>query len=271
MKFSVLMSVYNREKPEYLQQALESMRRQTYQPDEVVIVEDGPLTPDLYEMLKMWQEVWPVVRVETFPVSRGLGLALRDGIPLCRNEWIARMDTDDVAHPDRFERQVAFLEAHPEISLLGTAIEEFSADIDCPDSVTHLPETHEKILAYARRRNPFRHMTVMYRKSAVVASENYRDFPWFEDYDLFVRMLQHGYQAANLPDVLVSVRAGKDMFARRGGWRYFRQELRFQSFMRQSGCISILEFLENILVRGAVRILPNRWRIWFYQTFLRKG
>lgn len=270
MKFSVLMSVYKKENPQYLRESLESILHQTQLPDEIVIVEDGPLTSALYEMLAVYAEKYPMIRRVPFPVNRGLGLALRDGIIACSYEWIARMDTDDISKPDRFEKQVNFLKSHPDIAMLGTAIEEFSTDENHPDSITILPQNNDEILRFAKKRNPFRHVTMMYKKSAVLDSGNYRHMLWFEDYDLFVRMLYHGYKGANLPDVLVSVRADADMFARRGGWQYFRQDVRFQKILLKLGFIKKWEFVENVIIRGIVRMIPNKLRIWIYQVFLRK-
>lgn len=271
MKFSVLMSIYRKENPEYLRESLESIIHQTQKPDEIVIVEDGPLTQSLYDMLGEYEKQYPLIRRVAFPVNRGLGLALRDGVLACSYEWIARMDTDDIAKPDRFAKQIAFLEEHPDIALLGTGIEEFSKDSMHPDSRTVLPETNGEILRFAKKRNPFRHMTMVYKKSAVLASGNYRHFLWFEDYDLWVRMLHCGFKGANLPNILVSVRADTDMFARRGGWKYFMQDIRFQKILIHLGFINVMELAENVAVRGAVRLMPNQLRALIYRIFLRKS
>lgn len=269
MKFSVLMSIYKKENPQYLKESLESILQQTVLPDEIVIVEDGPLTEPLYSVLNAYAKEYPFIKRVPFKENRGLGLALRDGVLACKNEWIARMDTDDIAKPNRFEKQIHFLELHPDISLLGTGIEEFSEAPDKPDSITILPETNKEILKFAKRRNPFRHMTVMFRRSAVLASGNYRDFLWFEDYDLWIRMIICGYKAANLPDILVAVRADKAMFARRGGTKYAIQEFYFQKFLLKCGYINKLIFGLNIIVRGIVRLSPNTLRVLIYRTFLR--
>lgn len=270
-KFSVLMSVYKNEKPEYLRQSLESILQQTILPAEIVVVKDGLLTDELDKVLDVFAKRSNLFRFLCFEQNRGLGLALRDGVEACSYEWIARMDTDDICKPERFARQVEYIERHPEIALLGTWIKEFSIDSDHPDSVTELPCEHEAIVAYAKKRNPFRHMTVMFKKSAVLDSGNYMDFLWFEDYDLWVRMLQKGYTAANLPEFLVAVRAGEDMFARRGGWRYLQQDLRFQKWLYDSGFIDHLQYYKNVVIRSCVRILPNSLRVFLYSKLLRNG
>lgn len=263
------MSVYKDENPEYLSKALESILKQTLLPDEIVIVEDGLLTEDLYKILSQYAEQCSMIKRISFAQNRGLGLALHDGVLACQNKWIARMDTDDIAKPERFQKQMLFLQQHPDIALLGTGIEEFSENEDKPDSVTLLPTNHKKILEFAKRRNPFRHMTVIFRKEAVLESGNYRHFLWFEDYDLWVRMLIRGFKSANLPEVLVSVRANPAMFARRGGWKYLKQDIRFQILLYEEHFIGLMVFLENVGMRGIVRLIPNMLRIKFYQRFLR--
>ena len=270
MRFSVLMSVYKNEKAEYLDMALQSMVKQTLLPSEIVVVEDGLLTDELDACLNSYEENYPkLFRRIAYRENRGLGLALRDGVLACRYEYIARMDTDDIAAPVRFARQFAYLAEHPQIALLGSWIKEFSIDPTRPDTVTDLPTGHEDITEYAKTRNPFRHMTVVFKKTAALESGNYRDFLWFEDYDLWVRMLQKGHQTANLPEHLVSVRAGDEMFARRGGWRYLKQEIKFQRFLWKIGFISIFDFSLNVVRRSVVRLLPNRVRVWLYREFLR--
>ena len=269
-KFSVLLSLYKNEKPEFLRQALDSLLNQTVLPDEILVVKDGPLTEELEEVLNDFSQKRSLLfRFISFEYNRGLGLALRDGVEACKNELIARMDTDDVCKPDRFEKQLLYLKQNPEVALLGTAIEEFSENINNPDSKTVLPLLHSDIIDFAKKRNPFRHMTVMFKKSAVMQSGNYRHFLWFEDYDLWVRMIDHGYLTANLPEVLVSVRAGEDMFARRGGMKYSMQDLRFEYFLFRINFINCFQLCINTMGRILVRLLPNRVRIVIYQKLLR--
>lgn len=269
--FSVLISVYKKEKAEYLKRALQSVINQTLKPTEIVIVKDGPLTKELDDCIEDFQKQnSKLFKILSFKENRGLGLALRDGVKACKYEYIARMDSDDISKPDRFEKQFNYLQKHPETALLGTWITEFSKDENNPDTVTKLPCTHQEIIKFAKRRNPFRHVTVVLKKSAVIQSGNYRDFLWFEDYDLFVRILQKGYIAANISECLVNVRADKDMFARRGGWQYLKQDYRFQKFLLKTGFITSAEFLMNIVIRTIVRLMPDAVRSWIYKKFLRK-
>lgn len=268
--FSVLISVYKKEKAEYLKQALQSVINQTLKPTEIVIVKDGPLTKELDDCIEDFQRQHPkLFKILTFKKNRGLGLALRDGVKACKYEYIARMDSDDISKLDRFEKQFNYLQEHPEIALLGTWITEFSKDENNPDTVTKLPCRHQAIMKFAKSRNPFRHMTVIYKKQAVINSGNYRDFLWFEDYDLWIRMLQKGYITANIPEYLVNVRADKEMFARRGGWQYLKQDLKFQKYLKDLSFINWLKYIKNILIRAIIRLMPNQLRSQIYSKFLR--
>lgn len=271
IQFSVLISVYKKEKSEYLKRALQSIINQTLKPTEIVIVKDGPLTKELDECIEDFQQQYPeLFKILAFKKNRGLGLALRDGVKACKYEYIARMDSDDISKPDRFEKQFGYIQKHPETALLGTWITEFSKDENNPDTVTKLPCTHKDILKFAKKRNPFRHMTMVLKKEAVIEVRNYRDFLWFEDYDLWVRMLQKGYIAVNIPEYLVNVRADEKMFARRGGYQYLKQDYRFQKFLLNSKFIICKQFIRNIFYRIIVRIMPNKLRIIFYKKVLRK-
>lgn len=270
IQFSVLISVYKKEKAEYLKQALQSVINQTLKPTEVVIVKDGILTKELDECIENFQRQHPkLFKTLTFKKNRGLGLALRDGVKACKYEYIARMDSDDISKLDRFEKQFNYLQEHPETALLGTWITEFSKDKDKPYTVTKLPCRHQEIMKFAKSRNPFRHMTVIYKKQAVINSGNYRDFLWFEDYDLWIRMLQKGYITANIPEYLVNVRADKEMFARRGGWQYLKQDLKFQKYLKDLSFINWLKYIKNILIRAIIRLMPNQLRSQIYSKFLR--
>ena len=271
IQFSALISVYKKEKPEYLKTALQSIIKQTLKPTEIVIVKDGLLTQELNDCIKEYEKQYPeLIKIVAFKENRGLGLALRDGVTACKYDYIARMDSDDIAKPERFAKQFQYLKQHPETALLGTWITEFSKDENKPDTLTELPCTHQEILKYAKKRNPFRHMTMVLKKEAVIKAGNYRDFLWFEDYDLWVRMLQKGYIAANIPEYLVNVRADEEMFARRGGCRYLKQDYRFQQLLLNSKFIICKQFIRNIFYRSIVRIMPNKLRIIFYKKVLRK-
>lgn len=180
------------------------------------------------------------------------------------------MDTDDICLPNRFEKQMDFIQNNPEISVVGGQIIEFEEKIDDSQTIKQVPISHEQIVQYAKSRNPINHMTVAFRKSAVVAVGNYRHAPLYEDYDLWVRLLIDGQKFANLPDVLVYARAGNAMYERRGGWDYAKNEWAMQKSFYQLGFLTRVQMLKNLIIRLPVRLLPNTVRACIYQVLLRK-
>ena len=269
-KFSVLMSVYEKENPKYFRQAVESVIKQTVTPDEIVIVKDGPLTDSLEETCNnLLDDYGQYIRFVPLEKNMGLGLALQRGVIECRNDLIARMDTDDIAKSDRFEKQInAFIE-NPDIAVCGGFIEEFSEDINQIDSIRKVPLKNDDIYEFAKKRNPFTHMTVMFRKSGVLTVGNYQPFHLLEDYYLWFRMIVQKQKMINLPDVLVSVRTGMDMSARRGGWGYFKNEKKMYDEFREKRYISNIQYLYVLFGRMISRILPNKLRVQVYRRFLR--
>lgn len=271
MKFSVLLSVYAKENPVYLEQALESVLCQTCMPNEIVLIEDGPLTSELYRGIEQYEKTYPsFFRRVPLKQNVGLGRALNQGVLACRYPFIARMDTDDIARPDRFEKQVSAFRANPELSLVGGWIEEFSDSPDEIRSVRSVPLSHQDIVQYAKRRNPINHMTVMFRKQAVLEAGNYLPMDLSEDYYLWYRLIEKGFLLCNLSDILVSVRGGKEMIARRGGFQYWQSERELQQIFLTSGFISRQEYIRNITVRFFARMMPGIVRDLLYQKILRK-
>ncbi|HVJ64076.1 MAG TPA: glycosyltransferase [Bdellovibrionota bacterium] len=272
MSFDVLMSVYFREEAANLQRALESVwDEQTLKPDAIVIVKDGPLTAPLDEVIERWAQRLPqVVRIKALPKNLGLGPALTAGLELCQSEWVARMDSDDVSLPQRFAEQMAYLSQHPECSVLGAWIAEFDRDEAQSGSLRRVPTEHAEILKFSRWRSPINHPSVVFRRRDVLAEGSYHGVLFFEDYDLWTRLLARGYRFANLPRVLVKMRAGNAQLARRGGRGYFGLELSFLRRLRQRGILSWFDFVVAVVAKGGVRILPLGLRGQIYRTLLRK-
>lgn len=270
-KYSVLMSLYGKERPEFLRPALDSMMAQSIPPDEIVLVEDGPLPDALHEVVRECSIRFPgCFRILVNPSNLGLGPALRKGVEACRNELVARMDTDDISLPDRCEKQLQFFSSHPDTTILGGQIREFVGFPDSPVGERLVPETDEALKVFLRSRSPFNHVTVMFKKSDVIAAGNFRDWFCNEDYDLWIRLALRGCVFANLPDVLVLVRVGPEMYARRGGLKYFLSECQIQWFMKSEHLISWTRFLLNCLKRFIVELLlPAKLRSWAFQTFVR--
>ena len=348
LKFSVIMSIYKSDVPEYLHIALESLLNQTRRPDEIVIVGDGPVPAELEQVIESLptegseaagskfkvqgsnalkrvqgsklhtdsteltdsitqtsrfnsqssiafgddchdsvnqaslltlaapiilnlQGHETVIRYLPQEKNRGLGAALAIAVEAAQYPYLARMDADDIAVPDRFEKQLRFLEQHPDVAVVGGMIEDFSSD---PNHVTGrriVPLESEDIHRYMRSRNGMNHVTVMFKKEELLRVGNYQPFHLNEDYYLWVRMIQQGCQLMNIPDVLVRVRAEKEQVDRRGGFPYFRDQYRVFKYMLNTGFISWPRFLLNICERGTVQLLmPLSVRCWFYQRFLRK-
>lgn len=270
MMFSVLLSVYWKEQPAYLQQSLDSIFTQTLMPDEVVLVKDGPLTDELDQIIEEYSPKYPILKVVPLAQNQGLGKALNEGLKHCSYDLVARMDTDDIAKSYRFEKQVAVFESHPELDVVGAWIDEFEGDVGQVVAVRRLPERHEEIRKYAQKRCPVNHPVVMFRKLAVLSAGGYQHFPLFEDYYLWVRMLLNGSRFYNIPESLLYFRLSPDMFKRRGGWRYAKNEVRFQYRLLNLKFIGVIQFCENVCVRFTVRILPNDFRSFFYKKILRK-
>lgn len=269
MPFSVLMSVYIKEKPEYLCESVKSVFSQTLPPDEVIIVEDGPLTDALYSALTDLKDIYPAIKIIKLPVNSGLGIALNEGLKYCSHELVARMDTDDLCFPDRFEKQIGFMSSHPEIAASSGSIEEFEDDISNVISVKKVPSTYAEIAEFIKYRNPLNHPAVMFRKSAVVAAGGYQHFPLFEDWYLWSRMFVTGNKLANLQDRLLHFRTSPQMFKRRGGWRYAKDSARFQWTLHKLGLISSMEAIKASVMRGGVYLMPNKLRSIIYNKILR--
>lgn len=269
--YSVLMSVYGKEKPEYLTAAIESMLRQTAPPDEFVLVCDGPLTEGLEAVIERFRSGSPgLFHIIRFHKNRGLGPALNAGVRACKNPLIARMDSDDISVPRRCEWQLNAFEQDETLALLSGAIAEFDTDPEKPLDFRRLPLSQGEILRFSRRRNPMNHMAVMMKKEAALAAGNYGSWSGMEDYELWVQMLASGFQAANLEQVLVLARTGNGMMNRRGGAKYARDVLRLQLHFLKIGFLPFPQFLVNCAVRCAVSCVPDGARGRFYRNVLRK-
>lgn len=269
--YSVLMSVYHKEKPEYLKQAIESIQAQTYPTDDFVLVCDGPLNSELDAVITTkQQEMNGVLKVYRLDKNEGLGNALNAGINHCKNELVARMDSDDVAYPDRCEKQIDVFNTHPEVSICSGIVEEFTTDPEVVDARRALPETNAKIMEFAKKRNPFNHPCVMYKKSAVEAAGSYKDFYLLEDYYLWLRMLMAGYQGYNIQEPLLHMRAGSDMYMRRAGWKYAKTQAKLFKFMKDSGFIGNGQYIKSCVIRSGSALAPNWLRKFMFEKVLRK-
>ena len=272
-QFSVITSVYKNDKAEFIRVALDSMLvDQEKKPDEIVLVQDGPVPEGTTVLLSNYQERYGErLNVIKLNVNKGLGNALKLGVENAKYDIIARMDSDDICLPDRFEKQLTYLEANPECDIVGGQITEF---IDTPENIVgkrEVPCSNEDIYRYMRSRCALNHPTEMFKKESVLKAGNYQDWFWNEDYYMWVRMMEQGCVFANLPDVLVNMRSGLDQYGRRGGKKYFDSEIGIKRLMLEKGMITRKEFVINYVERFIIQLLlPNSVRGWVFRTFARK-
>ena len=267
-KFSLIMCIYAKECPEHLSQCIDSILTQTIKPDELVIIKDGPLTGELETTLQNLRFPNETIII-SLPENVTQGPARAAGLKAAKHEWVAIMDSDDVCAPDRFEKQIEMIESDPGLALIGGQIAEFAENPDSVIATRAVPLKHSEIVQFAKKRNPFNQMTVMLKRPIALDAGNYRYFPWFEDYDLWTRMIKNGARCANHPDVIVNVRVGSGMYARRRGQSYIRSEWRMQRQLRDMEMITRAEFLRNAALRIPPRLLPEKALAAAYNRFAR--
>lgn len=271
MKFSVLMSIYIKEKPEHLKESLDSILSNTLLPDEIVIVKDGKLTDELNAVLDEYKSKYSIIRLCGYEQNKGLGEALRFGVENCSNEIIARMDTDDICDKTRFEKQIKFLEEHADYDIVGSNVLEFVNSITNGVGQRYMPETHDEILKFSKKRNPLVHPSMVMKKQLILDAGNYRHYHLVEDYDLLVRMIMKGGKCYNVQENLVYVRVGEDFYNRRGGWKYCKSINKFETELFKKKYISLFRYLINVCIRSAVYLSPSWLRAWIYKKKLRKS
>ena len=268
--YSVLMSVYYKEKPEYLKVSIESMLNQTVKTNDFVLVCDGPLTPELDEVIYGFEKdnknIFNVVRLDE---NHGLGNALSIGIKKCKNDLVARMDSDDISKIDRCENQLKMFN-ELDVDVVGTNITEYDENMEKIISSRVVPEKDQDIKKFAKKRNPMNHVTVMYKKSAVISSGNYMDMIYFEDYFLWSRMIKNNCKFYNIQEKLVNVRGGDSMIQRRGGKSYISCIIKFEKAIRKIKLINYFEYLFNVITRIIVSMIPNASRSLVYKKVLRR-
>ena len=268
--YSVLMSVYYKEKPEYLRESMQSIYEQTIPTDDFVLICDGPLNEKLdaviHEMQKKFKKRLKVYQLEN---NGGLGNALNIGIHNCKNELIARMDSDDISRPDRCERELNIFKEKPDIAIVSGIVEEFDHDKDFIQAKRVLPEYDCEIKEFARFRNPFNHPCIMYKKSQVEIAGGYRDFYLLEDYFLWIRMFQCGCKGYNIQSPLLWMRTGSELYKRRGGWKYAMSQKALFQYMAENNYIGKTDYYTSIIGRTIISIMPNPLREFFYKEFVR--
>lgn len=258
MKISVLMSIYYKENPQYFDRAMKSIwDEQSVKPDEIVLVQDGKLIDNLYKIIEEWKyKLGEKLKVISLEQNVGLGDALNEGIKHCNFELIARMDTDDIALSDRFEKQLKIFE-NIEVDVCSSWVSEFENDEKEIVSYRKIPEKHDQIVSYSKIRNAINHPAVMYKKSMIQKAGGYKKMIWFEDYYLWARMILNGSKFYNIQEPLVSMRAGYGQLERRSGLNYAIEEFTFLKKLRKIGFLTNRQFLKSVVIRFIARILPK--------------
>ena len=270
--FSVAMSVYKNDVAEHFDKAIESITDlQTIKPDEIILIVDGPVSERLNDVIAKHERKCDTMKVIRLQNNGGLGNAMKIAVEQAKYELIARMDSDDIALPTRFEEQLRYFAYDSVIDIVGGDISEF---VDAEENIVayrRVPHTDAEIKEYLKHRCPMNHMSVMFKKTAVQNAGGYIDLFWNEDYYLWIRMAEHGATMANTGTVLVNVRTGSDMYSRRGGKRYFQSEKFLQQYMLHHKIIGVGTYMANIAKRLIVQVLlPNRIRGWVFRTFARQ-
>ncbi len=267
--FSVSICVYGGDNPEWFKAAMDSVLNQTVKPSEIVLVVDGPIPETLNAIIDEYEQK-PNFKIIRLEVNQGHGNARRIGLAECSFDLVALMDSDDICLPNRFEKQLSAFTENPEISLVGANIAEF---VDVETNVVGyrmVPQSYEDICDYLKKRCPFNQVTVMFKKGDVEKVGGYIDWFCEEDYYLWLRMYQAKMRFINLNEILVNVRVGKDMYQRRGGWKYFKSERALQKYMKKNKIIGGFTYLSNVFKRFVVQVLlPNKLRGWIYKKFAR--
>lgn len=268
--YSVLMAVYKKDNPEYLEIAIKSMLEQTISPDELVLVEDGPLTKELDRSIADLQKQNEHIRIIALPQNRGLGHALNCGLKECSHELVARMDADDISLSERCEKQLCRFAANPDLVILGTQLDEFIGSSDNIISSRKVPVFKDDIGKFARKRSPFNHPTVMYKKSIILKYGGYKPLRRKEDLDLFLRIVFDGCYVENLPDSLLLYRTDENNLKRRKSWVNCKENIAVMYDFYKKGQIGITDMLYVVVGQMTMFLTPEPIAEMLSARFLRQ-
>ena len=270
MEFSVLITVYEKEKPYNLRKSLLTSYRQTIKPKEIVLVCDGILTQDLYNEIENIKNLIPILKVYQLSTNVGSGPASCFGVEKCNTDLIARMDSDDYCVKTRFEKQIKAFKENSNLIMVGTNILEKNTEFTAFKTV---PEKTEEIREYSKFRNPFNNPSSMMKKEYILKVGNYRKFRYLEDYDLTMRLIHDNptKDFLNIQEPLVIMQTNNSSYLRRGGFLYVKTEFFLQIDFYKRGYISKVELCRNIFIRNIVRVMPNSMRKLIYKKKMRES
>lgn len=269
LSISLLGSVYFKESASSLRECLTSIKKsELAKKSEMILVQDGPIGEELRQVISEFRSELNIIDV-ILEKNVGLGPALNAGLKHCSGDLIARFDTDDVYPEYRLEIQREEFYRDEDLILCGGWIAEFETDPKCVHAERRTPTDHSEILCSSRKRNPFNHMTVMFKRHSVLEVGGYGTEHLFEDYALWVKLIGAGGKVRNLPCVLAYARTGLAMYERRGGLRYAISETSFYYTLYRRGFISLTRLLMNGCMRLPVRLAPSAVRSYLYRRSLR--
>ncbi len=262
-QFSVLISIYHKENPIWFREALESIFSQTALPNEIVLIKDGPLTKELDLIIDEYSSKYQIFNIISNEINLGLGLSLQKGIIACKNNIIARMDTDDIMPNERFEKQLTIIEKGYDVVSCWSLL--FSENINNVIAIKHRPENHDDIVKLSKRRSPVSHAACMMKKDSVIKAGNYQHCYFYEDYYLWVRMIMSGAKFYNIQEVLYYVRTNEEQIQRRGGVKYLKNELKVFNQFYKIGFYSFKDVFINSIIRTFTRLMPQKTRSFLFK------
>ena len=262
LPISVLMSIYDKEKPEYFSDCLMSLSQQTNKANELILVEDGPINNDLKNIIEKYRNDLKIYSIR-LKENVGLARALNEGLKYCSFDLVARMDTDDIACAQRFAKQVSFMKSNPNIVASSGIILEFD-DSGRVISKRKLPTNHDTLTEFAKKRSPLSHPSVIFNKNAILSVGGYPEL-YPEDYMLWIKLIQAGYKIGNTDEILLKMRCGEGFFSRRG-FHFLKGEIKIYFYMYETKFISIYELIGSIVTKFFVRLSPSFVKKFLYNT-----
>ena len=267
---SVLMSVYKNDLPSNVRTAVESVINQTLKPKQIVMVVDGPVPDELKKLLLDLEKEYDIYENVWLEKNLGTGGALEENWKKCKYEYIAKMDSDDISVPYRFEKEMQYLEEHPDVDVVGALGQEFYDELENLAGLKLVPETHEEIAKFITARSPFCHQSLIMKKSMIEKAGGYEPWHYAEDYYLFVRMFLAGAKFYNIQEVMVYLRIDKNTFGRRHGLKYYKSLKKLLKFMYKNKMMGFFKYTKEKIVRFIGHVLvPKKMKDHFYRKYLR--
>lgn len=269
---SVVMSVYKNDDTAFFEEAIKSILNQSYLPDEIVIVVDGPVSSEINKLLDFYEnkKLFKIIRLVQ---NKGLANALNIGIAEAKGNYIARMDSDDICFEDRFQKQIDFI-VKENLDIVGGQIIEFGNDIEDVVSFRKVPLEHSEMINFMKVRSPFSHPTILFRKEVFFGLNGYDVSIFPEDYDFFVRAYLKGFKFGNVDQSVLWFRLGSDRskaIRRRWGLTYAKNEIKLYKKFLQLGYYNYPEFFKVICFKIPLRILPFAFYKFIYFKILRNN